>query len=192
MINSVTALGMVEKQLKPRGINDPLVLDAMREVPRHRFTDEALSKRAYFDCSLPIGQKQTISTPYIVAYMAQCLELKGHERILDIGTGSGYQAAVLSRMCKSIYSVETVFKLASRAKRLFDELEYSNISVKTGNGYYGWKDYAPYNAIIAAAAAPKVPKPLIDQLALGGTLIIPLAEDESRQKLFMIKKGARD
>jgi len=132
LLNSFTAQGMVEKQLKPRGINDSLVLNAMYSVPRHKFTEQALAKRAYFDCPLPIGSKQTISTPYIVAYMAQTLGLSGHEKVLDVGTGSGYQAAVLSRMAKSIFSIETIFKLAAKAKKLFDELSYYNISVKVG------------------------------------------------------------
>lgn len=187
MLNSVTSYGMVEKQLKPRGITNPLVLEAMTIVPRHKFTEQAFEKRAYFDCALPIGGKQTISTPYVVAFMLQKLKLKGDEKVLDIGTGSGYQAAVLSRICKSVYSIETIFKLAAKAKRLYDDLCYYNISVKVGNGYYGWKEYAPYNAIIAAASGPTVPEPLIDQLALGGRLIMPISF-KGQQKLFLFEK----
>ncbi len=188
LLNSVTPYGMVEKQLKPRGITDPLVLSAMHFVPREKFCERALSKRAYYDCSLPIGGKQTISTPYMVAFMLQNLKLTGNEKVLDIGTGSGYQAAVLSRICKSVYSIERIFRLAAKAKKLFDELDYYNISVKVGNGYYGWKEYAPYNVIIAAASASKVPKPLIDQLCLGGKLIIPVTANESTQHLYMFEK----
>ena len=188
MLGSVTSHGMVEKQLKPRGISDPSVIAAMQNVPRHLFCEQALARKAYSDCSLPIGKKQTMSAPFTVAFMLQKLMLKPHHRILDVGTGSGYQAAVLSRICKSVYSVEKLFTLAARAKRIFDDLGYYNISVKTGNGYYGWKEYAPYDAIIVAAVAPKVPKHLIEQLTTGGRLIIPLAEESGRQKLYILRK----
>lgn len=188
MFNSVTPSGMVEKQLKPRGIRDESVIKAMSTVPRERFLDPALSGGAYHDCSLPIGSSQTISKPYIVAFMLQNLRLTGNEKVLDIGTGSGYQAAVLSQMCKSVYSVERIFHLAARAKKLYDELNYYNISVKVGNGYYGWKEYAPYSAIVVAACAPNPPKPLLDQLALGGKLVIPLSSDGGRQRLWMYER----
>lgn len=179
---------MIEKQLKPRGIFDSLVLTAMAKVPRQKFLEEALGGRAYCDCSLPIGSQQTITKPYMVAFMVQNLGLTGVERVLDIGTGSGYLAAILSRMCKSVYSVERVFKLAARAKKLFDELGYYNISVKTGDGNYGWKDYAPYDAIVAAAAAVSVPPVLVDQLKVGGKLIMPLTETNGEQGLYLFEK----
>jgi len=189
LYNSQTSHGMVEKQLKPRGINDDLVIRAMSLVPRHRFLDQALSERAYFDCPLPIGANQTISKPFIVALMAQKLALSGKEKILDIGTGSGYQAAVLSRMCKSVFSVERIFKLAARAKRLYDGLEYFNISVKVGNGYFGWKEYAPFDAIIIAASGSHVPPHLLNQLKIGGRLIMPIKGDnDNDQKLYMFRK----
>jgi len=188
MFNSATSYGMVEKQLKPRGIKDSLVLAAMSQVPRDKFLDQALSSKAYHDCSLPIGGKQTMSKPFIVAFMLQNLELKGNERILDVGTGSGYQAAVLSRICKQIFSVERIFGLAARAKKLFDQMQYCNISVKVGDGSYGWKEYAPYDAVIAAASATSVPIRLVDQLASGGKMIIPLKESEKSQKLYLFEK----
>jgi protein-L-isoaspartate(D-aspartate) O-methyltransferase len=188
VLHSATSLGMVEKQLKPRGIINPLVLSAMQSVPRHKFTDQALSSKAYHDCSLPIGKKQTISTPFVVAFMLQSLDLKGGERILDIGTGSGYQAAVMSRIAKSVYSVERIFHLAARAKKLYDELGYHNVSVKVGDGYYGWKDYAPYDAIVAAASGTHLPRPLIDQLKLGGKLIMPILEKDQNQYLYIFSK----
>jgi protein-L-isoaspartate(D-aspartate) O-methyltransferase len=188
LLNSVTSLGMIEKQLKPRGIVDPLVLRAMEEVPRDKFLDQALASGAYFDCSMPIGSKQTMSKPFIVAFMAQALELEGKERVLDIGTGSGYQAAILSKICKSVFSIERIFKFAARAKRLYDELGYSNISVNVGDGYYGWKDYAPYDAIIAAASGTHVPKSLINQLKVGGKLIMPITKDDKSQQLYIFKK----
>lgn len=188
MPNSQTSFGMIEKQLKPRGIHDSRILEGMSKIPRHRFLEEALGGKAYYDCSLPIGGKQTISKPFMVAFMLQSLEIKGNERVLDIGTGSGYQAAVLSRICKSVYSVERIFKLATKAKKLFDELGYDNISVKVGDGYWGWKEYAPYDAIVVAASAAHLPNPLLNQLRCGGKLIIPISTSGGEQRLMMYEK----
>jgi protein-L-isoaspartate(D-aspartate) O-methyltransferase len=165
---------MVEEQLLRRDISDERVLAAMRDVPRHRFIAREHRHLAYSDCPLPIGQSQTISQPYIVALMTQMLRLQGDENVLEIGTGSGYQAAVLGHLARQVHTVERHKRLANRAARLLESLGITNVHVHVGDGTLGWPDGAPYDRILATAAAPKAPKPLLDQLADGGCLILPV------------------
>ncbi len=179
---------MVEQQLIGRGIRNRRVLDAMGKVPRHLFVEEALRSRAYGDYPLPIGEKQTISQPYMVALMTESLELKGNEKILEIGTGSGYQSAVLAELCDKVYSVERIKALAVKARERLDSLGYLNIAIKIFDGTYGWIEHSPYNAIIVTAGAPDIPKSLIDQLAVGGRMVIPIG-DEFSQTLVKVEKG---
>ncbi|MBI3583051.1 MAG: protein-L-isoaspartate(D-aspartate) O-methyltransferase [Nitrospinae bacterium] len=179
---------MVEEQLIGRGIRDRRVLDAMGKVPRHLFVEEALRSRAYGDHPLPIGEKQTISQPYMVALMTESLELKGDEKVLEIGTGSGYQSAVLAELCEKVYSVERIKSLAVKARDRLDSLGYLNIAIKIFDGTYGWIEHAPYDAIIVTAGAPDIPKSLIDQLAVGGRMVIPIG-DEFSQTLVKLEKG---
>lgn len=178
---------MVEEQLLPRGINDPLTLQAIREVPRHLFVDDAMRARAYGDYPLPIAAGQTISQPFIVAYMTQMLQLTGRERVLEIGTGSGYQAAVLSRMCQKVYTVERVNTLLAGARKVFDKLRYYNIVAKLDDGTTGWPENAPYDAIIITAGGPEIPPPLIEQLSDPGRLVIPVG-DQDVQELQLLTK----
>ncbi len=178
---------MVDTQLIPRGINDPKVLDAMRKVPRHLFVDEALWSQAYGDHPLPIGHGQTISQPYIVALMTQALELKGPEKVLEIGTGSGYQTAILAEIVKRVYSVERIGALLMRARRILDKLGYKNVALKLDDGTWGWPEHGPYDAIIVTAAAPKVPEKLLEQLAPFGRLIIPVGDEYSQELQKYIK-----
>lgn len=179
---------MVEEQLVGRGIRDRRVLDAMGKVPRHLFVEEALRSRAYGDYPLPIGEKQTISQPYMVALMTESLELKGNEKVLEIGTGSGYQSAVLAELCEKVYSVERIKSLAVKARDRLDSLGYLNVAIKIFDGTYGWIEHAPYDAIIVTAGAPDIPKSLIDQLAVGGRMVIPIG-DEFSQTLVKLEKG---
>ena len=165
---------MVEEQLLSRDITDQRVLDAMRRVPRHLFVPKEQWHLAYRDCPLPIGQNQTISQPYIVALMTQMLALKGHESVLEIGTGSGYQAAVLSLVAREVHSVERHGNLTKRALKCINELDIKNVNLHVGDGTRGWPEFAPYDAILATAAAPNVPNPLLDQLADGGRLVLPV------------------
>ncbi len=171
---------MVQTQLLDRGVQDPRVIHAMRKVPRHLFVEPALVNRAYDDDPLPIGAKQTISQPYIVGYMLQALKLKGTERVLEIGTGSAYQTALLAEMCTNVFSVEKLRSLAVQARTILDELCYYNVALHLGDGTVGWSEHAPYDAIIVAAGAPNVPAPLGRQLAAGGRLIIPIGGDQSQ------------
>jgi protein-L-isoaspartate(D-aspartate) O-methyltransferase len=165
---------MVEEQLMSRGIKDQRVLEAMQEVPRHLFVPAYLRDAAYQDCPLPIGQGQTISQPYIVALMTEALELTGNEKVLEIGTGSGYQAAILSLLAKEVYSVERIASLARKAERLLAKLRYKNIQIKVGDGTLGWPEHAPYEAIMVTAAASEVPLLLKEQLADRGRLVAPV------------------
>ena len=167
---------MVSEQLQRRGILDPRVLRAVGKVPRHLFVDEALVGRAYGDHPLPIGDGQTISQPYMVALMTEALELHGHERVLEIGTGCGYQTAVLAEVCGKVFSVERLKSLADRAARRLDSLGYYNVLVRVADGSLGWKEEAPFDAILVAAAAPTVPQALVDQLAPKGRLIVPVGD----------------
>lgn len=178
---------MVQEQLIPRGISDPQVIEAMRAVPRHCFVDDALQSRAYGDFPLPISAGQTISQPYIVALMTEALKLTGSERVLEVGTGSGYQAAILSRLCSQVYTVERINLLLAGARRVFDQLRYFNIVAKLDDGTLGWPEHGPYDAIIVTAGGPDVPEPLIDQLEEGGRLVIPVG-DQHLQVLQLLEK----
>ena len=178
---------MVEEQLIPRSIHDQKTLEAMRKVPRHLFVEDALKNQAYGDYPLPIGRGQTISQPYIVALMTQALGLKGHEHVLEIGTGSGYQAAILSQICEKVYTVERIDTLLVQARKVFDKLHYLNILTKLDDGTNGWPEYGPYDAIIVTAGGPKVPLPLLEQLADPGILIIPVG-DRGVQDLRIVTK----
>ncbi|MGV2828115.1 protein-L-isoaspartate(D-aspartate) O-methyltransferase [Myxosarcina sp. GI1(2024)] len=165
---------MVEYQLRDRGINDRQVLAAMSQVPRHQFVDSSIKDLAYSDRPLPIGHNQTISQPYIVAYMSQAAEISPGDRVLEIGTGCGYQAAVLGELAREVYSIEIIPQLADSARQILSQLGYQNIEVKTGDGYRGWKEHAPYDAIIVTAAPEQIPQSLIDQLAINGKMVIPV------------------
>ncbi len=165
---------MVERQIKERGIKDRRVLAALAEVPRHLFVPDNLRGRAYEDSALPIGSGQTISQPYIVALMTELLELSPGDRVLEIGTGSGYQAAVLSRTAAEVYTIEILPPLAEQARRLLADRGYTNVTVRAGDGYQGWPEKAPFDAILVTAAPPSVPQPLLDQLAVGGRLVLPV------------------
>ncbi len=178
---------MVEEQLVTRGINDSRVLAAMRKVPRHLFVTQELRQQAYEDKPLPIGHDQTISQPYIVALMVEAMELKGQEQVLEIGTGSGYEAAILAELCGQLFSVERVEALARKARALLDDLGYKNISIQVGDGTLGWNEHAPYDVIVVSAAAPQIPRPLIEQLKPEGILILPMGE-EDLQSLARIRK----
>ncbi len=180
---------MVEEQLERRGISDLRVLRAMADVPRHMFLEKELWDQAYEDHPLPIGANQTISQPYIVALMAQALELKGTERVLEVGTGSGYAAAVLSRLAPEVYSVETVEELALEARAILNILGYKNVSVLLGDGTLGWEEHAPYDAIVVSAGAPCIPRPLIEQLKVPGRLILPMGEKDLQSLVRVCKDG---
>ena len=181
---------MIENDLKARGIDDPTVITAMQKVKRHLFVDERRQRNAYGDYPLPIGEGQTISQPYIVGLMTQSLQLKSRDRVLEIGTGSGYQAAVLAEIVKDVYSIEIKEKLAKKAADLLNFLGYTNVTVKSGDGYYGWEEYAPFDAIIVTCAAEKIPPPLIEQLKEGGKIILPLGRKFQTQNLVLgVKKG---
>ena len=179
---------MVKNQLIPRGIKNLLVLEAMGKVPRHLFIEEALAGEAYNDHPLPIGHKQTISQPYIVALMTEALELTGKEKTLEIGTGSGYQTAILAELSKRVYTIERVRPLMIQARRVLAQLGCSNIRFKTLDGTLGWEEYAPYDAIMVTAGAPKVPKPLKDQLSEGGRLVIPVGNRFSQDLIKVTRK----
>ncbi len=180
---------MVEQQIKSRGIEDDRVLNAFREVHREEFVEEKYKSSAYNDGALPIGAGQTISQPYIVALMIDSLNLKSDENVLEIGTGSGYAAAVLSRIVEKVYTIETIETLAQKAIRRFDRLEYNNIEVKIGDGTLGWAENAPYDGIVVSAAAPHVPEALINQLSENGRIVIPVGEKGGVQRLKVIRKG---
>jgi len=179
---------MVATQIEARSITDPLVLDAMRIVPRERFVPASLAKFAYDDGPLPIGHGQTISQPYIVAVMAQAAGLKPGARALEIGTGSGYGAAVLSRIAAEVYTVERVGALADAARDRLAELGYGNVHVLEGDGTLGWAAHAPYDAIVVTAGGPRVPKTLLDQLAVGGRLVMPVGPATRHQRLVRVTR----
>jgi protein-L-isoaspartate(D-aspartate) O-methyltransferase len=179
---------MVHRDLRGRGINDSRVLAAMEAVPRHLFVPEPLRPAAYEDRPLPIGEGQTISQPYVVAHMSELLELTGNEKVLEIGTGSGYQTAVLARLGAEVYSVEIIPSLSERAKRILDQLGLRNIFFLVGDGFFGWEEKAPFDAILLTAAAPEVPEPLWSQLREGGRIIMPLGKPSKAQSLVRIRK----
>lgn len=177
---------MVETQLERRDIKDRKVLETMLKVERHKFVPKEYIKESYEDYPLPIGYGQTISQPYIVALMTQLLELQGQEKVLEIGTGSGYQAAVLAELCKEVYTIEIIPELGKRAENLLKELGYSNIFVRIGDGYLGWQEFAPYDRIIVTCAPEHIPQPLVDQLKDGGKMVIPVGK--FYQELVVVKK----
>lgn len=179
---------MVKNQLIPRGINDERVLQVMGKIPRHLFIEEALAGEAYNDHPVPIGEKQTISQPYIVALMTEVLELKGNEKTLEIGTGSGYQTAILAELSSRVYTVERIKSLLVNARELLAQLGYNNILFKAFDGTLGWKEYAPFDAIMVTAGSPSLPKPLIDQLADNGRIIIPVGDRYSQELIKVIRK----
>ena len=180
---------MVAEQLVKRGIADPLVLDAMKSTPRHLFVDEALRDKAYEDYPLPIGDGQTISQPFMVARMTELLRLTGKEKVLEIGTGSGYQAAVLARLTARVCTVERNPKLAARARQTLEAVGASNVWGRTANGTFGWPDEAPFDRIVVTAGGPSVPPPLFEQLAEGGRMVIPVGAEDS-QRLQVVEKIA--
>lgn len=181
---------MIEQQIKARGIKDQQVLEAIKSVERHEFVPEDQRQSAYADSPLPIGHGQTISQPYIVAYMTEQLNLQADEKVLEIGTGSGYQAAVLAHIVSAVYTIEIVKPLCEDAKKRLKRLKYENIHVMCGDGYKGWPKHAPFDAVILTAAAKTIPQPLIDQLAVGGRLIAPVGE--LWQELILLKRLSSD
>ncbi len=180
---------MVRKQIEARGIDDARVLEAVRRVPRHLFVGEALMDQAYGDFPLPIGERQTISQPYIVAEMTQALRLGPEHRVLEIGTGSGYQAAVLAEIAFRVYTIERIHSLYIRARRLFDRLGYHNIVTRYSDGTAGWEDESPFDAIIVTAGAPGIPACYINQLAEGGRLIIPVGNEYTQELIKVVKEA---
>jgi protein-L-isoaspartate(D-aspartate) O-methyltransferase len=181
---------MVDQQLRGRGLRDERVLEAFEGVPRHLFVPEQVRYQAYADMPLPIGQDQTISQPYIVALMLSLLNLQGDERVLEIGTGSGYEAALLGRLAAEVHSVELLPELGRQAKVLLRELDCQNVQVHIGDGSLGWPDAAPFAGIVAAAAAPKVPQPLLEQLADGGRLVLPVANGYEQYLKVISRSGS--
>jgi len=180
---------MIEEQLLPRGIVDPAVLHAMEVVPRHLFVADALHAQAYGDFPLPIGHGQTISQPYVVALMTQLLQLTGQETVLEIGTGCGYQSAILATLCERVYTVERIKPLLARARRTFDQLQIYNIMSKVADGTEGWPENAPFPAIIVTAAGPQIPQPLVDQLADPGVMVLPVGDLEGQTLMVVRKEG---
>ena len=179
---------MVQEQIINRGITDENVIDAMLTVPRHYFVPQIHKSKAYFDCPLPIGYNQTISQPYIVAFMTEKLQLHPDDKVLEIGTGSGYQAAILSQIVDSVFTIEIINELATISHQKLKTAGYANVYFKAGDGYNGWPEHAPFNAIIVTAAPDQVPQPLLDQLAEGGRLIIPVGPTHNIQHLKIYKK----
>lgn len=180
---------MVQSQLERRNLKDQRVLEAMRKVPRHRFVPEQSRGEAYEDHPLPIGEGQTISQPYMVAIMTELLELRGGEKVLEIGTGSGYQLAILAELAREVFSVERFGPLADRSRARLRELGYRNIEIRTGDGTLGWPERAPFDGIIVTAGAPKIPPPLLEQLSEGGRLVIPVGEERHQELYRVVKEG---
>jgi len=178
---------MVEEQIIARGIKDLRLTGAMRKVPRHLFVEEALQSQAYSDHPLPIGEKQTISQPYMVALMTEALALTGKEKVLEIGTGSGYQTAILAELASKVFSVERIRSLAIKARKLLLELGYSNTEVKFSDGTVGWLDESPFDAIMVTAGSPEIPQPLIEQLKVGGRMAIPVGDIHAQDLIRIIK-----
>ena len=179
---------MVREQVLGRGIQDRRVVETLLKIPRHFFVPEALVGQAYADSALPIGEKQTITQPFMVAFMSQALNLKGKERVLEIGTGSGYQAAVLSSLAARVYSVERIRSLLERARKALDQIHCRNVLTRLFDGSYGWKEESPFDAILVTAGAPSIPKLLVEQLKVGGVLVIPVGT-RKEQKLLRLRRG---
>lgn len=178
---------MVRRQIEARGVTDPNVLAAMLKVPRHLFVSDALRDQAYGDFPLPIGEQQTISQPYIVAEMTQALQPGKDDRILEIGTGSGYQAAILAEIVFRVYTIEKLYPLYTKTRKLFDKLHYHNIVTKYSDGTCGWKDESPFDGIIVTAGSPAIPQPLVSQLAVGGRMVIPVGDQYSQELIKLYK-----
>ncbi|MDO9558942.1 MAG: protein-L-isoaspartate(D-aspartate) O-methyltransferase [Syntrophales bacterium] len=182
---------MVDTQIRARGVKDGRLLKVMQTIPRHLFVEEAMTDQAYNDNPLPIGEKQTISQPYIVALMTEALSLTGKEKVLEIGTGSGYQTAILAQLADRVFSIERIASLAGRARKMLDYLNAFNVAIRVGDGTYGWKEEAPFDAILVTAGAPKVPSLLVAQLSLGGRLVIPVGS-RSTQTLLKVTRLSED
>lgn len=182
--------GMVREQIESRGVTDPKVLEAIRKVPRHLFVSDALKDQAYGDFPLPIGEQQTISQPYIVAEMTQALNLSNKDRVLEIGTGSGYQAAILSEIAFRVYTIERIYPLFIKARKLFDKLHYHNILARYSDGTTGWIEESPFDAIIVTAGAPEIPETLVYQLEIGGRMVLPVG-NEYTQDLIKLSKDEK-
>ena len=178
---------MVDEQLAGRGVRDERVLAVMRKIPRHEFLPEGIRGMAYNDSALPLGEGQTMSQPYMVALMTESLRLKGTERVLEIGTGSGYQAAVLAELCEKVYTVERIKTLADKARATLDRLGYKSVAIKVYDGTYGWKEMAPFDAIIVSAGSPDIPAPLMEQLKVGGRMSIPVGDRYGQQLVTVVK-----
>lgn len=181
---------MVKEQIINRGIKDPRVIAAMEQVPRHLFVPETLHGQAYGDSALPIGEGQTISQPFMVAFMSEALGLRGVERVLEIGTGSGYQTAILAKLADRVYSVERIRSLLEKARKNFDQLQCRNVMTRLFDGSYGWKEEGPFDAILVTAGAPSIPPPLLEQLKIGGGLVIPIG-DKNSQRLLRVRRKKR-
>lgn len=182
---------MVSQQIEKRGIVNKLTINSMKKVPRHKFVPPIIIERAYEDGPLPIGYGQTISQPYIVAYMTAAINPKKRQKVLEIGTGSGYQAAVLAEIVDSVFTIEIITELYSSSKKRLNELGYKNVLCKNADGYYGWKEFAPFDAIIVTAAAEYIPPPLIEQLKDGGKMIIPVGSAFLNQTLILVEKSVK-
>jgi protein-L-isoaspartate(D-aspartate) O-methyltransferase len=182
---------MIEEQIRQRGVTNPRVLDAMSRVPRERFVPGEIAPRAYADSPLPIGHGQTISQPYIVAYMSEVLDVQPSHRVLEIGTGSGYQAAVLAELAREVYSIEIVSALATSAAATLAALGYTNVHVRDGDGYAGWPEQGPFDRIMITAAPDQIPQPLLDQLASGGRLVAPVGTQQETQWITVVDRTAK-
>lgn len=183
---------MVDEQVVARGVKDQRVIDAMLRVPRHLFVPEALAAQAYSDFPLPIGERQTISQPYMVGAMSEALQLKGGEKVLEIGTGSGYQAAVLALLARQVFSLERIPALARQARRTLDNCGFARVNVRVTDGTFGWEDEAPFDGIVVTAGAPAIPQPYRDQLAIGGRLVIPVGDRISQILVRVTRLRERD
>jgi len=185
---------MVDSQIRSRGVRDERVLRAMEKIPRHLFIDEGLIDQAYNDNPLPICDKQTISQPYIVALMTEALELKGREKVLELGTGSGYETAILAELAERVFTIERIASLAQKARKLLESLNYYNVVIRVGDGTYGWREESPFDAIAVSAGSPSIPRMLVEQLAIGGRLVIPVGSrySQSLTKLTRLSENPDD